>query len=117
MTRPPLEVADVVHQYGAASLARYGATVAPEQHRARRAIAVCRTAALGGHATQCGQCAYEDISYHSWRNRHCPKCHGTAQAAGLAAREREVLDVPYVPVVFTLPPTLSPLSLQTPRVL
>ena len=47
MTRPALEVADVVRQYGAAYLARYGATLSPEQHRALRAIAVCRTAALG----------------------------------------------------------------------
>ena len=48
MNRPALEVADVVRQYGAAYLARYGSTLSPEQHRALRAIAVCRTAALGG---------------------------------------------------------------------
>ncbi len=117
MTRPPLEVADVVQQYGAPFLARYGASLCEEQHRALRAIAVCRTAALGGHKTQCDHCGYEEISYTSCRNRHCPKCHGAAQVAWLAAREREVLDVPYVHVVFTLPHTLSPLSLQNPRVL
>ena len=33
MNRPALAVADVVRQYGAASLARYGATLSPEQHR------------------------------------------------------------------------------------
>lgn len=49
MNRPPLEVADIVQQYGAAFLARYGATLSSEQHRALRAIALCRTAALGGH--------------------------------------------------------------------
>ena len=81
MTRPPLEVADVVQQYGAVYLARYGPTLSPEQHRALRAIAVCRTAALGGHATQCDQCGHEEISYNSCRNRHCPKCHGAAQSA------------------------------------
>jgi Transposase zinc-binding domain len=88
-----------------------------EQHRALRAIALCRTAALGGHKAQCDQCGHEEISYNSCRNRHCPKCHGAAQAAWLAAREREVLDVPYVHVVFTLPHTLSSLSLHNPRVL
>src|SRR5262249_24767457 len=40
MNRPALEVADVVRQYGAAYLARYGSTLSPEQHRALRAIAV-----------------------------------------------------------------------------
>jgi hypothetical protein len=117
MTRPTLEVADVVRQYGAAYLARYGAIMSPEQHRALRAIAVCRTAALGGHATQCEQCGHREITYTSWGNRHCPKCPGRAQAAWLAAREAELLDVPYVHVVLTLPHLLSPLALQNPRVM
>jgi hypothetical protein len=95
MNRPTLAVADVVRQYGAAYLARYGSTVSPEQHRALRAIALCRTAALGGHATQCDQCGHLEITSNSCGNRHCPKCPGRAQAAWLAAREREVLDVPY----------------------
>ena len=53
MNRPSLAVADVVRQYGATSLARDGSTLSTEQPRALRAIAVCRTATLGGHATQC----------------------------------------------------------------
>ena len=89
MNRPSLEVADVVRQYGAAYLARYGSTLSPEQHRALRAIAVCRTAALGGHATQCDQCGPLEITYNSCGNRHCPKCPGRAQAAWLAAREAD----------------------------
>ena len=117
MNRPSLEVADVVRQYGAAYLARYGATLSTEQHRALRAIAVCRTAALGGHATQCDQCGHLEMTYNSCGNRHCPKCPGRAQAAGLAAREAELLAVPYVHGVFTLPHTLSPLTLQHPRVI
>jgi hypothetical protein len=48
MSRPPLEVADVVRQHGAAFLQRYGPTLSGEQHRALRAIAVCRTATLRG---------------------------------------------------------------------
>ena len=91
--------------------------MSPEQHRALRAIAVCRTAALGGHATQCEQCGHREITYNSCGNRHCPKCPGRAQAAWLAARKAELLDVPYVHVVFTLPHRLSPLTLQNPRVL
>src|SRR5437879_8856272 len=96
MTRPPLEVAEVVRQYGDAFLARYGSTLSGAQHRALRAIALCRTAALGGHITQCDQCGHEVQAYNSCRHRSCPKCHGAAQAAWLAAREGEVLDTPYV---------------------
>jgi hypothetical protein len=117
MSRPHLEVADVVQQYGDAFLIRYGATLSGAQHRVLRAIATCRTAVLGGHTIQCDHCGHAESSYNSCRNWHCPKCHGAAQATWLAAREREVLDVPYVHVVFTLPHTLSPLALQNPRVL
>src|SRR5882762_5251816 len=95
MTRPPLEVADVVQQYGAAYLTRYGHRTSTAQQRVLRAIALCRTAALGGHTTQCDHCGHSESSYNSCRNRHCPKCQGMAQAAWLAARERELLEVPY----------------------
>jgi hypothetical protein len=115
MSRPPLEVAEVVCQYGDAFLARYGPTLTGAQHRALRAIALSRTAALGGHITQCDACGHEVQAYNSCRNRSCPKCHGAAQATWLAAREREVLDTPYVHGIFTLPHDLGPLALQNPR--
>ena len=53
MSQVQLEVADVIRQYGDAYLARYGHTLSGVQHRALRAIAMCRTARLGGHKTQC----------------------------------------------------------------
>jgi hypothetical protein len=117
MSRPSLEVADVVREHGAAFLARYGPTLSGAQHRALRAIALCRTAALGGHITQCDHCGHEVQAYNSCRHRSCPKCHGAAQAAWLAARERESLETAYCHVVFTLPHDLGPLALQTPRLL
>jgi Putative transposase/Transposase zinc-binding domain len=115
MSRPPLEVADVVRQHGTAFLQHYGPTLSGEQHRALRAIAVCRTAARGGHITQCDHGGHEEQAYNSCRHRSCPKCHGAAQAAWLTAREGEVLDTPYVHVIFTLPHDLGPLALQNPR--
>jgi hypothetical protein len=117
MSRPSLEVADVVREHGAAFLARYGPTLSGAQHRALRAIALCRTAALGGHITQCDHCGHEVQAYNSCRNRSCPKCHGVAQAAWLAAREQEILDTAYCHVIFTLPHDLGPLALQNPRLL
>ena len=117
MSRPPLEVADVVRQHGAAFLARYGHTLSGEQHRALRAIALCRTAALGGHITQCDHCGHEEQAYNSCRHRSCPKCHGAAQAAWLTAREQELLETAYCHVIFTLPHDLGSLALQNPRLL
>ncbi|MDP9225860.1 MAG: IS91 family transposase [Actinomycetota bacterium] len=80
-----------------------------QQRSVLRALQRCRTAALGGHLDRCGTCGHQAISYNSCRNRHCPKCQAQARARWLAARERELLDVPYVHVVFTLPHTLHPL--------
>ena len=117
MSRPPLEVADVVRQHGDAFLARYGPTLSGVQHRALRAIALCRTAALGGHITQCDHCGHEVQAYNSCRHRSCPKCHGAAQAAWLTAREQELLDIPYGHVIFTLPHDLGFLALQNSRLL
>ena len=117
MSRPQLEVADIVRQHGKAYLERYGATMSSEQHRALRAIALCRTAALGGHKTRCDHCGHEEQSYNSCRHRSCPKCHGAAQAAWLEARRGEVLPTSYVHVIFTLPYELSSLVLQNQRML
>ena len=115
MTHPHLELADIVQHYGDAYLARYGAVTSIAQRRVLAAIAACRTAILGGHKSQCDHCGHEEFSYNSCRNRHCPKCQGSAQAAWLAAREQELLPVPYCHVVFTLPAPLSPLALQNPQ--
>jgi len=81
------------------------------------AIERCRTAALGGHKDQCSRCGYQAISYNSCRNRHCPKCQTNARDKWLAARQRELLAVPYVHVVFTLPHELAPLALYNKKLL
>jgi hypothetical protein len=76
------------------------------------AIESCRTAALGGHVARCEDCAYTTIAYNSCRNRHCPKCQGAAAKEWLAAREAELLPVPYYHVVFTLPAPIADIAYQ-----
>ena len=51
------------------------------------------------------------------RNRHCPKCQTNARDKWLAARQGELLAVPYVHVVFTLPHELAPLALYNKKLL
>ena len=104
---PPFEVADIVRAYGAAFRATHA--VSHEQARVLRAIAHCRTAALGGHVEQCESCGAERVCYDSCRNRHCPKCQGSARAKWLAAEQALLLPIPYFHVVFTLPHQLNPL--------
>ena len=103
MTRPSLDVADVIRSCYDEFLEKYGAGLTPEQRRALDDLTACRTAALGGHVLGCPECGYQEISYNSCGNRHCPKCYGTAAARWLEAQAADLLDVPYFHVVFTLP--------------
>jgi hypothetical protein len=112
MRAPALELSDIFRLHGPAYLMTFGDSLSHEQKRALRAIAICRTAALGGHVDQCDQCGYRKISYCSCRNRHCPKCHGHARARWLEERATELLPVEYFYVVFTLPQLVAPLALQ-----
>ena len=85
--------------------------------RALRAIIQCRTGALGGHIAYCKACKKIHHHKHSCRNRHCPTCQGHQQMQWQQARAKEVLNVPYFHLVFTLPSALNTLVLEHPRVL
>ena len=112
---PPFEVADIVREYGEAF--RVTPSVSHEHGRVLRALAQCRTAALGGQVEVCQTCGTERVCYDSCRNRHCPQCQGSARAKGLAAEQAVLLPVPYFHVVFTLPHRLNPLLRVNPRAL
>jgi hypothetical protein len=117
MSRPTLEVADILRASGNSFWQRHGSHYAWQHRKVMDAIVRCRTAALGGHRDRCSGCGHQAISYNSCRNRHCPKCQGNARAKWLAARSTELLPVPYFHVVFTLPHELSALVLQNKRLL
>ena len=57
------------------------------------------------------------IAYNSCRNRHCPKCQGAAAKEWLAAREAELLPVPYFHVVYTLPGAIRDIAYQNKAVI
>src|ERR1700676_1559838 len=118
MSRPPLEVADLIRSVGAAFVERNRHWLSWKHIKVLLAIARCRTAALGGHLDQCTRCGHRaTISYNSCRNRHCPKCQTAARERWIAARQRELLPTRYVHVVFTLPAQLAPLALQNKKVI
>ena len=110
--RPALELADVIERHGH----RLGEAISGEHRRILRAIASCRTAALGGHVQTCDCCRHQRIAYNSCRNRHCPKCQATACARWMEDRAAELLPVEYFHVVFTLPDTFNALALANKRV-
>jgi hypothetical protein len=118
MSRPLLEVADLIRAAGTAFIERNRDWIRWTHIKVLLAIARCRTAALGGHIDECSRCGHRaTISYNSCRNRHCPKCQTDARERWVAARRSELLPSRYVHVVFTLPPQLAPLALQNKKVI
>ena len=117
MSRPALEVADIFRDHGSAWRQANAGHVSLDQLKAMSAIESCRTAALGGHVARCEKCAHTQISYNSCRNRHCPKCQGAAAKDWLAARQADLLPVPYYHVVFTLPTAIADIAYQNKAVI
>jgi hypothetical protein len=112
--RPALEVADIIRQHGDAFRERYGCGLSAEQRQALRDLAVCRTAALGGHVEHCLDCGHDRVAYNSCRNRHCPKCQASSRASWLERQAQHLLPVEYHHVVFTLPAQLGEVALAHP---
>lgn len=90
-----LEVADAFHEAGPAYRERFAARILPSRLKAMRDIERCRTPALGGHLHQCNHCAHLQYSYHSCRNRHCPKCEGDHTQRWLDQQQARLLPCPY----------------------
>ena len=106
------EVADIVRDQGAAF--KRTRRLSLPQHQALSAIEHCRCAQLGGHVLRCDDCGEINIAYNSCRNRHCPKCQGSAAKRWLDNRRAELLPVEYYHVVFTLPTRIAEVALQNP---
>lgn len=110
--RTSLEVADIFRSAGPAYRTAHAGHLSLAQLKVMAAIESCRTAALGGHIEACQDCGHWRIAYNSCRNRHCPKCQGTAARAWLKEREADLLPVGYFHVVFTLPAEIAACALQ-----
>ena len=105
-----LEVADIFREAGPAYRERYGSNMLPSHLAAMEAIEACRTEAMGGHLRECDSCHQRQYSYHSCRNRHCPKCHGDKTRRWLEDQRARFLDCSYYLVTFTLPAELRPVA-------
>ena len=118
MKRPSIEVADIIRAVGRSFIDKNQSWLNGLHLKVLSATERCRTAALGGHRDRCLRCGYTAaISYNSCRNRHCPKCQTNARDKWLAARTTELLPVPYVHVVFTLPHQLARLVFHNKKIL
>jgi hypothetical protein len=114
---PSLEVADIFRDHGAAWRDTRAGHLSLGQLKVMSAIERCRSAALGGHVLCCEDCAQIQIAYNSCRNRHCPKCQGSAARRWLEDRQADLLPVDYYHLVFTLPAPISDIAYQNKAVI
>ena len=98
-----LELADIFRQYGPAYRQKYASRMPASHLKAMRAIEECRTETLGGQVYVCTACGETRYSYHSCRNRHCPKCQNEQAQRWLEKQQALLLPVPYFLLTFTLP--------------
>lgn len=113
--QPTFEFADIIRRYGSEYKKRHKLSL--HQINVLEHIVSCRTSALGGHVLECNSCGYQEVSYNSCRDRHCPKCQYEAKSKWVSARLKELLPIPYYHVVFTLPHSLNDLILYNKRAL
>ena len=115
--RPALEVADIFRGAGPAWRDAQRGHLSLGQLKVMSAIEACRSAALGGHVLHCAGCGTDAIAYNSCRDRHCPKCQGSAAKRWLEARQADLLPVEYYHVVFTLPAPIAEIAYQNKAVI
>ena len=97
-----IELADIIREGLPSYTSVYGNL--PQKHwKVINNICQCRTEELGGHIFKCDVCDYQQITFNSCRDRHCPKCQGVARAAWVEQRTSELLPVGYFHIVFTIP--------------
>ena len=110
-----LEIAHILHHHMDDYKAEY--PLWPEHRKIVSDLLNCRTAHLGGHVERCDKCGTIRITYHSCRNRHCPKCQHMPREKWLEERKDEILPTSYFHVVFTLPHELNTIILNNKKVM
>lgn len=105
-----VELATIVREAGPAYRRRFGPRMLPSHKRALDDIAACRTADMGGHVERCHSCGKDVYTYHSCRNRHCPKCCGRQSQRWEHKQVARLPACSYYLVTFTLPAELRPIA-------
>jgi len=109
------EIADILRHHLDDYKAEY--PLWPEHRKIATDLLNCRTARLGGYIERCDNCGSVRITYHSCRNRHCPKCQHMPRERWLEKRKNEILPTSYFHVVFTVPHELNTVILNNKKVM
>ncbi len=111
------EMADILRVSVPEYLAKYGLRMLPSHKRAIDDILCCRTRPLGGKTYFCEPCDEYRYSYHSCKNRSCPKCGNDDATRWLATQSANLLPVQYFLVTSTLPEQLRLLARKNQKLI
>lgn len=78
-----------------------------QQENVVKKIIECRTEKMGRRILKCGDCEYEEVTYCSCRNRHCPLCQTFEKEKWIENRKRDLINTQYFHVVITIPNELK----------
>ena len=101
-----MEISDIFKDNISTYLKNYGNKIPLNHLKAINAIINCRTSVMGGEVYFCEKCKKYHYSYHSCKNRHCPKCGSGDSEKWLEKQMKKLLPVQYFMVTFTLPEEL-----------
>jgi hypothetical protein len=112
-----IEIADIFRLHGPQYLAKFGHRILPSHRRVMREIMRCRTEALGGQLYLCDHCTTFHYSFHSCKNRHCPKCQNDQAELWLKKQESFLLPIQHFMVTFTIPEELRSVARSNQRLI
>jgi len=104
------ELADIFSRHGPQYRSNFADRMPPSHLKAMEDIENCRTESMGGHVYFCDQCGETRYSYHSCKNRHCPKCGNDSADLWLKTQFDLLLPETYFLITFTLPAGLRCLA-------
>ncbi len=101
-----MEIAEIFRKNKSKYLQRFGRRIPGNHIKTIDAIIDCRTPVMGGDVYYCEACGKYHYSYHSCKNRHCPKCGSNDSEKWLKKQMGKLLPVNYFMVTFTIPQEL-----------
>ena len=101
-----MEIAEIFRENKKEYLQRFGKRIPGNHLKTIDAIINCCTSVMGGDVYYCESCGKYHYSYHSCKNRHCPKCGSNDSEKWLEKQTRKLLPVNYFMVTFTIPEEL-----------
>ncbi len=110
-------LADIFSRHAKNYLNRYAEHLLPSHKRVIRDVILCRTESLGGQTYFCEDCREFHYSYHSCRNRHCPKCQNNKADDWLDKQQKLLLPTQYFMATVTAPEELRAIFRSNQKVL